>query len=268
MNDSNFALRTQDLSIGYRSNENKCGEKVLGNNLNLELGSGSLTCLLGRNGVGKSTLLQVLAGLQTGLSGDLFLGSTNIKDLTTEEKASRMAIVLTQVEHTGSMRVDELIALGRYPYTNWMGKLNKRDNKSIEQAITACECHDLVDRTLNSLSDGERQRCMIARALAQETDILLLDEPTAFLDLPSRARLMLLLRKLAKQRHLSILLSTHDLSLAMEAADQLWLMEDVENFHVGSPKELVENGILERVFNQDGIRFHPETGQLQLNIEK
>lgn len=254
------ALSTQALSLGYASN-------ILAQGLNLTLRPGELTCLLGRNGTGKSTLIRTLAALQAPVSGQLFWRDTSPSTLRPRQRAREAAVVLTHAEPTGALRVGELVALGRYPYTAWHGQTTSHDRTAIAQALEQTACADLAHRVLETLSDGERQRAFIARALAQETCLLFLDEPTAFLDLPGRAHIMLLLRRIARERQLAILLSTHDLALALDAADRFWLLEDNLHFHEGAPEDLILDGTLERTFAHDGIALDPEHGSFRLQTE-
>jgi len=257
-------LSTQALSIGYKVRR---GQVVcLAENLNLRMKAGELTCLLGRNGTGKSTLIRTLAMLHSPLSGEVLWNGSDPHELTPRARAREAAIVLTHVDDTGQMCADELVALGRYPYTDWQGRLSEHDVTVINRVFAETGSAAYRSRILNTLSDGERQRVSIARALAQETRLLFLDEPTAFLDLPGRASLMLLLRKIARERGLAILLSTHDLSLALDVADHLWLIENARQFYEGSPQKLVSDGTLERVFASDGIRFDSTTATLRLSI--
>lgn len=260
------ALSTHALSIGYRLSTHP--PAILGQDLNLELHRGELTCLIGRNGMGKSTLIRTLAALHPPLAGELHWQGRAPESLTARARARELSVVLTSVEHTGSMRVEEVVALGRYPYTAWHGNLSENDHRIIESAMERTGCLRYRNRSLQMLSDGERQRALIARALAQQTAILILDEPTAFLDLPGRAQTMLMLREMARVHDLAILLSTHDLALALDAADRLWLMEDSSAFHEGAPEDLVLSGTMERVFARDGIVLDAERGALRLDTPK
>lgn len=255
-------LHTQALSIGYPSRGGSA--MCLAEGLNLSLQPGKLVCLLGRNGAGKSTLIRTLAALHLPLTGTLLWGSEAPRDMTARARARYAAVVLTHNESLGIMTSEEVVALGRYPHTDWLGKLSKRDRQVIDRVFENTGASAYRHRIVETLSDGERQRVFIARALAQETRLLFLDEPTAFLDLPGRASLMLLLKKIACECPISIVLSTHDLALALEVADELWIQESRTQFHRGTPKELIENKILETLFAADGIYLDPATGALKL----
>ena len=194
--------------------------------INQTLMSGTFVCLTGRNGTGKSTLLKTLAGLIPPLSGQIRIGDTDIQTLTSRALAQQIGLVLTQTPDLPNTTLRELVAYGRLPYASWLGKLNENDYAVADRAIEQLGISPLAHRKINHLSDGERQKAMIARALAQGTKYLLLDEPSAFLDHESRLELMSLLVRLAHQEHKSILLSTHDLELAHQYADALWQIKE------------------------------------------
>ncbi|PJF44632.1 MAG: ABC transporter ATP-binding protein [Phototrophicales bacterium] len=253
-------LTTQNLSIGY-----KRPRKIVAEALNLELKSGELVCLLGPNGVGKSTLLRTIAAMQRPLAGYIFLGQHNIHDLSPRQRAQLISIVLTERVDNGLLTGYELVALGRYPYTDFSGRLSVQDKTIITWAIQAVGGTALAARPLNMLSDGERQKMMIARALAQDPSLMLLDEPTAFLDLPRRVELMRLLRHLAEDTQRAILVSTHDLELALQSAHRLWLMNTQGIIQEGAPEDLVLNGALQNTFAQNGLIFDAESGTFKLH---
>lgn len=243
-------LQTNSLSIGYSERK-----RFLYSDLNLSLKPGSLTCLMGPNGTGKSTLLKTLTGIIKPLSGEISYKNNSKLILNPKECAKTFSIVLTEPIPTSFLNVYQIISLGRFPYGNWFGQLKRKDKEVIDWAVKAVGVQDLLDRKINRLSDGERQRVLIGRALAQKTPIVFLDEPTAFLDLPHRIEIIHILRSLTRESNLSILLSTHDLDLVLNSADELWLLSENQNFFTGSPEDLLLSSKLEETFSRKDLSF-------------
>ena len=208
-------ISLSQLSVGY-----SLSHPVI-SDINLELRSGQLACLIGENGIGKSTLLKTLTGFLPKLKGSLLLGNRDIESFSQRELARQVSIVLTQKPDVQNLTIEEIIGLGRSPYTGFFGRLRTEDRKVVDDAIATMGIEKLRGRMIQTLSDGERQKVMIAKALAQETPIILLDEPTAFLDFPSKAETFQSLQRMAHERDKLILLSTHDLELAVRFADSL-----------------------------------------------
>jgi len=208
-------ISLSQLSVGY-----SLSHPVI-SDINLELRSGQLVCLIGENGIGKSTLLKTLTGFLPKLKGSLLLGNRDIESFSQRELARQVSIVLTQKPDVQNLTIEEIIGLGRSPYTGFFGRLRAEDRKVVDDAIATMGIEKLRGRMIQTLSDGERQKVMIAKALAQETPIILLDEPTAFLDFPSKADTFQSLQRMAHERDKLILLSTHDLELAVRFADSL-----------------------------------------------
>lgn len=255
-------VRLENLSIGYDDGKSR---HIVAQALNAPIISGQLTCLLGRNGVGKSTLLRTIAGFQPALGGQILINDRPLGDFPKPRLAQLISVVLTGKPQVQNMRVEELVALGRSPYTDFWGRLRPADRKAVGEALEQVGIKAFAHRMVSTLSDGERQKVMIAKALAQQTPIIVLDEPTAFLDFPSKVDTMQLLRQLARETDKTIFLSTHDLELAMQLADCLWMM-DGEQLHIGAPQELVENGTLSRYVERNDIRFDTQT--MTLRIER
>ncbi len=253
-------LTTHDLTIGYAR-----PTRIVAANVNVSLSGGELVCLIGPNGAGKSTLLRTLAGMQPPLNGQVRLMDDDIGGLKPQELARRLSIVLTERVSVGMLPVYELVALGRYPYTDWSGRLTPEDEAVVFRAIEAVGAVELARRQVGELSDGERQKVMIARALAQEPGLMLLDEPTAFLDLPRRVEIMRMLRELARSTGRAILLSTHDLDLALRTADRIWLMPMHGQVQVGAPEDLVLSGAFEAAFRSEGVEFDREIGSFRVS---
>jgi iron complex transport system ATP-binding protein len=202
--------------------------------------------------------------MQTPLAGQVRIGGDDVHRLPAVELAKRLAIVLTERIEVGNLSAYALAALGRHPYTNWRGTLTAQDEAVVQAALTQVGAASLAARSVNELSDGERQRVMIARALAQEPQVLLLDEPTAFLDLPRRVDVLHLLSSLARERRCAVLLSTHDLDLALRVADCLWLMAPNGVLTTGLPEELALNGALAATFRSEGVEFDNITGAFKV----
>jgi iron complex transport system ATP-binding protein len=249
------ALRTRDLAVGYR---NRRQRKAVLERVNLRVEPGELVCLLGPNGIGKSTLMRTLARMQPALWGSVELGGTALESLSASDLARRVGVVLTERIAVESLRVEQLVALGRYPHSGWLGRLSDHDHQVVSWAIGAVGANHLAGRDFARMSDGERQRVMVARALAQEPVLLLLDEPTAFLDVPSRVDLMGLLRQLTRGRSLAVIVSTHDLELALRTADVVWLLLPGGDIVTGAPEDVVLSGGMATAFEGRQIRFHPE----------
>lgn len=241
-------LETKSLSIGYQE---KRIHKVLQRDINIRLCKGEIISLMGQNGVGKTTFIKTISGLQPALTGDIFYGGENLKNLSNRQLATRLSLVLTEKPFNSSISVLELIAIGRHPYSGWMGVLSKKDKDVIEWAINETHINYLVEKKLYQLSDGQLQKVMIARALAQETDLIILDEPAAHLDLHNKIEVMMLLRQIAAQGK-GILISTHDMQISTQLSDRLWLFNFNETVKEGVPEDLILNGTLEKtLFLQD-----------------
>lgn len=250
-------IHTANLSIGYIHRKE---EYVVQNKLNLNVFRGELVCLIGPNGCGKSTLLRSLAGLQPVLEGEIIIEGRPIGKQTLKDKARLIGLVLTDRVEVSNLTVFQLIALGRNPYTDWLGNLSNEDTEKIQTAIEQVHLKGYEQRFLNELSDGERQRTMIAKALVQDTPVILLDEPTAHLDLPNRVEIMILLRSLAKKTNKAVVLSTHELDLALQASDKLWLMSPKGGIAVGTPEDLILSNHLQQVFANNSFYFDNKTG--------
>ena len=245
------------LVIGYP------GHEVAGP-ITASLCEGELCCLLGANGAGKSTLLRTLAAFQPALSGEIRIDGRRLSDISPRELSTLTGIVLTERIRTAGITARDLVAMGRSPYTNFWGRLTEEDYRFVDDAMEQVGITALADRQIAALSDGERQKVMIAKALAQGTPIILLDEPTAFLDFPSKVEVMLLLGRLAHDMGKIIFLSTHDLDLALQTADRLWLMAKGEGrFSVGTPRELAS--VLPRFFPSEHLKF--DTQNFRFNIK-
>jgi cobalamin transport system ATP-binding protein len=256
-------LRTENLAVGYASGRVK--HAPVANTVNVDIHAGQLICLLGPNGSGKSTLLRTLAGLQPPLAGVIEIGGINAGKLKPAQLAKLISLVLTDSVRLSNLNVYSLVALGRYPHSNWLGTLEDADKAIIDQAIEETGIAPFLKRKIATLSDGECQKVMLARALAQDTPILMLDEPTAHLDLPSRIQLMRLLLRLTRHTDKGILISTHELDLALQVADEVWLLSGEGHLHKGTPEDLVLNGTFEAAFNKEGILFDKATGSFPMN---
>ena len=251
-------LRASGLSVGYRR-----GRKpplTLAAGLQLTLAPGELVCLIGPNGAGKSTLLRTLAGLQPPLAGQVTLAGLNLQQMDARDRAQRLATVWTGPVDVGLLSAWELVALGRHPHSGWSGRLRPQDEAAVDAALAAVDATALAWQPVDRLSDGQRQKVNIARALAQEPLLLLLDEPTAWLDLARRAEIMALLRRLAREQGCAVLLSTHDLELALRHADQLWLMSGDGALQAGAPEDLALSGALSSAFHSSGMHYDPLGG--------
>ncbi len=259
MIDSALLLQTVNLSIGYAAHQS-----IL-EGLNLSLYKGELVCLLGENGIGKSTLLKTLSKTMPLLSGDVSIAGKSIRAINQHELAKKISLVLTGSHEIGMMDAIELVALGRYPHTGWGGKLTKRDIEIVNNAMSLTGIQYLSSRKVTELSDGQLQKVMIARAVAQDSDLMILDEPTAFLDVNNRVEVMYMLKKLAEDTNKTILISTHDLDLAFQVSGRLWLATKA-GITTGSPEDLILNGEIERTFATENFHFEKATGKFRKTI--
>lgn len=256
-------LNTRNLSIGY-----KRGKKILKQvheKISFELYRGELTCLLGPNGVGKSTLLRTIGASQPPLQGNIFLDNKDIHEYSVKDLSRQIGLVLTEKTFAGALRVKELVALGRHPHTGFFGKLSSYDYAIIEKAMADTGITEKKEAYVAELSDGERQKVMIAKALTQESPIIILDEPTSFLDIISRIEIMNLLRDLARIKNKAILLSTHDLDQALMNADKLWLLGKNTGLCCGNPEDLIFNGKIDEIFDHHQIRLDKLSGAFRKN---
>ena len=242
-------IRFDNIHLGY-------GNRTLIENLSATVERGALTALVGRNGTGKSTLLRAIAQLGEVLSGEILLDGQPLQTLAPSEMASMVAFVTTDKVRIANLRCRDVVALGRAPYTNWIGRMQEQDKAIVEQALESVGMSDYADKTMDRMSDGECQRIMIARALAQQTPIILLDEPTAFLDMPNRYELCTLLRRLAHEEQKCILFSTHELDIALSLCDAIALIAPPE-LHILPTDDMVRSGHIERLFTTGIVAFDP-----------
>ena len=289
---NNETIQLRNLSIGYQTRH---GVKTVAEGISGSILSGQLTCLLGPNGVGKSTLLRTLSAFQPAISGEvLFRGVRSeesgvrnddqevreISTLSDKELSKKIGVVLTEKPDVRNMTARELVSLGRSPYTGFWGRYSKDDLRVVDESIAQVGIEALSLRMVHTLSDGERQKVMIAKALAQQTPVIFLDEPTAFLDYPSKVEMLQLLRRISREAEKTIFLSTHDVELALQLADTIWLMTKSRGVRseecgvrneecgvkIGSPKDLAENGELSRFIERKDIVFDKET--LSIKVKK
>ncbi len=252
-------LAASALAVGYR--RGRRAPLTLAADVDLSLAAGELVCLVGPNGAGKSTLLRTLAGLQRPLAGRVTLAGADLHAMDARARAQRLATVWTGPVEVGLMAARELVALGRHPHSGWSGRLRAADEAMIDAALAAVDAAELAWQPVDQLSDGQRQKINIARALAQEPQLLLLDEPAAWLDLARRAEIMALLQRLARQQGCAVLLSSHDLELALRHADRLWLMSGDGTLRAGAPEDLALGGALSTAFRSAGLHYDALEGK-------
>ncbi|MBK0371214.1 ABC transporter ATP-binding protein [Flavobacterium agrisoli] len=250
-------LVTQDLTIGYTS---KNEVTTIAKNINITLQSGMLVALVGGNGIGKSTLLRTLTGIQKPVSGSVLLNQKSISHFKRNELSQQLSVVLTEKLPPSNLSVFELVALGRQPYTNWIGSLSNEDSEKIKQAMLLTQIEHLAEKKHYEISDGQLQKVLIARALAQDTPLIILDEPTTHLDLQHKVSLFKLLKKLTVETQKCILFSTHDVDLAIQLSDEMILMTP-EFLAQETPCNHIEKGNFSRLFEDDSIVFDPEKGK-------
>jgi len=254
-------ISLNDASIGYKGKSQTT--MVVKSGISVYALKGELVALIGGNGVGKSTLLRTIAGFQPSFHGDVLLRGKQVNTYHEKERALIMSFVSTEIIRVPNLSVFDLVSLGRYPYTNWFGKLLDEDRHIVEEAIRSVGLQGYENRMVNYLSDGERQKAMIARTLAQDTEIIVLDEPTAFLDLSNKYGIVHILHELAREKGKTILFSTHDLTTAIAESDRIWLMLD-ESVEQGSPEDLVLNGSFDALFHNEHLYFDPEKGDFRI----
>ncbi|WP_264525124.1 ABC transporter ATP-binding protein [Flavobacterium sp. N502536] len=250
-------LKTTNLSIGYKS---KKGVVTIAENLNLSLTSGKLISLIGANGIGKSTLLRTITGIQHPLSGQVFLNDKNISSYRPLALAQNLSLVLTEKLPPSNLSVFELVALGRQPYTNWIGTLSETDIEKVHEALQLTQIEHLAQKKHFEISDGQLQKVLIARALAQDTPLIILDEPTTHLDLLHKVSLFKLLKKLTEETQKCILFSTHDIDLAIQLSDEMIIMTS-ELVVQDAPCNLISKGSFETLFKDEHIVFDAEKGK-------
>lgn len=249
-------LILRSLTTGYSTSH---GKVVIQKNLDATLCEGEFVCMLGPNGAGKTTLLRTLSGFLPPLEGSVLIDGRELSQIAPRELAKKIGVVLTERPSVSSMTAEQLVGLGRSPYTGFWGRITDRDRSVIKEALDAVGGAGLADRLVDTLSDGERQKVMTAKALAQQTPLIFLDEPTAFLDYPSKAEMMRMLRDLAHKHAKIVFLSTHDVNMALALADKIWLVDRVLGVVTGTPRELALNGHMQRYFLRPGLCFNQDT---------
>lgn len=258
--DPHIALEGRGLTLGYTQGGRR---KEILQDLHFQLLTGEFTCLLGPNGVGKSSLVKSILGELLPWKGDMLLHGKALQSLDIQERAKRIAVVLAQSAYPGYMTVGQLVALGRTPYLSWGGKLQEEDRKKVHQAMEDTRISHLKDERLNELSDGQRQKAMIARALAQDGAVMVLDEPTAHLDLVNRLEIMHLLREITRTKGKAVLVVTHDLDIALETADRFWILNCGLPLLAGKPEDLVLSGQIQALFPSDRYQFNVARGRVE-----
>jgi iron complex transport system ATP-binding protein len=261
MSSNKTILSTSNLSIGYQSKKKK---NIIAENLNLTFEEGKLISLVGANGIGKSTLLRTITGIQKPLAGTVTLKEKEIHLYDSLSLAQNLSLVLTEKLPPSNLTVFELIALGRQPYTNWLGKLSAEDLEKINQAITLTHIEHLLDKKHHEISDGQLQIVLIARALAQDTPLIILDEPTTHLDLFHKVSIFKLLKKLSQETNKCILFSTHDIDLAIQLSDEMIVMSE-SSVEQDQPCNLITKGIFNTLFKDSSITFDGEKGKFVIN---
>ncbi|WP_425635790.1 ABC transporter ATP-binding protein [Algoriphagus yeomjeoni] len=254
----------RNLSLGYT--KGKVQKEIL-HGLDFELFSGEMTCLLGPNGVGKSTLVKAILGQLKPFKGEVLLKGKLISGYSNELLSKELAVVLTEPFLPGNMTVGQLVAMGRIPHTGWTGKLEGRDREVIQNALSATKIEYLRDERLSEISDGQRQKALIARALAQDGKVMVLDEPTAHLDLVNRYEIMHLLREISKNQGKAILVVTHDLEIALETADRFWLLNCGTPLISGLPEDLVISGQINQLLPGKKFHFSVEKGRIESKVQ-
>lgn len=257
----NIVLSAAGISIGYDKGKQ---EKVIASDLTVSLKKGCLTALVGANGIGKSTLLRTITGIQKPLTGEVLFSHKNIENYTGKELAQRLSIVLTEGLPPSNLTVYEIVALGRQPYTNWLGALADEDITKVKTALELTQTSHLANRKYYEISDGQLQKVLIARALAQDTELIILDEPTTHLDLLHKVSLLKLLKKLTHETGKSILYSTHDLDLALQLSDEMIVMT-TDSVTQDTPQNLTQNKVLDKIFNDKHIRFDAALGRFKID---
>ena len=255
-----IVLKTQGLSVGYAS---KKGTSVIGSGINIKLYKGELVGLVGGNGIGKSTLLRSLTKVQPKLEGEIYINNSNLSSYSNLELAKVLSLVLTESLTSKNLTVFELVALGRQPYTNWIGSFSKKDIEIVNQVLNQINIETLSHKKCFELSDGQLQKVMIARALAQDTDLIILDEPTTHLDMYHKAYILKLLQKLAKETNKTILFSSHEIDLAIQLCDKLIVMNK-DTVVSDAPCNLISNGTFNSLFPKDLIAFDSKTGSFRV----
>jgi len=258
--EKHIILQARNLSVGYAK---KGGDSVIAEAIDFSIEKGELVGLVGANGIGKSTLLRTLTGMQNALKGSIFLNGKELNGYSSFQLATQLSVVLTEAPASKNLTVLEMISLGRQPYTNWIGTLSEADRKAIDFALKATETVALAHRKCFELSDGQMQRVAIARALAQDTPLIILDEPTTHLDLYHRAYILKLLKNLAKETGKTILFSTHEIDLAIQLTDKMLVMAKNETYF-DDPCKLIETGRFEALFPKETINFDSETGRFTI----
>ena len=261
MSSNKIILSTSNLSIGYQSKKEK---NTIAENLNLTFEEGKLISLVGGNGIGKSTLLRTITGIQKPIAGTVMLKEKEIHNYESLALAQNLSLVLTEKLPPSNLSVFELIALGRQPYTNWLGKLSAEDLEKINQAITLTHIEHLIDKKHHEISDGQLQIVLIARALAQDTPLIILDEPTTHLDLFHKVSVFKLLKKLSQETNKCILFSTHDIDLAIQLSDEMIVMSE-SSVEQDQPCNLITKGVFNTLFKDSSITFDGEKGKFVIN---
>jgi len=254
----NMVIELRNLSIGYLKGKQRL---FILKELNACLHKGELVCLVGENGVGKSTLLRTISGVQAPLSGQIFIHQKPLRDYSAQELARVISLVLTDRIYAGNLTVREIVTLGRHPYTNWLGILDDEDQRKVEWSMEITGIRNMEDQLISELSDGQFQKTLIARALAQDTDIIILDEPTAHLDVTNKIVILKLLKDLAGRTGKSVLMATHELELGLQVADHLWMAFRNDIMLTGAPEDLVLDGAFHRMIDNDSIIFDDSNGR-------
>lgn len=249
-------ISLQHLTVGY-------GNKTVLSDINQTLSRGQMVCLLGTNGIGKSTIMRTIAGFQPPLSGKILLDGHDMSTLTLSQRSKNISVVLTERIEVPYMTVADLVGMGRSPYTGFFGTLTKEDRTIVSEAIEMVGITSLAQRTIDTLSDGERQKVLLAKALAQQTPVILLDEPTAFLDFHAKVSTLRLMLRLAHETNKTILLSTHDVEMAIQLSDILWIVQEGKIFN-GTTTLLTESGILQQFLKAEGICYDTEEHTLKI----
>jgi iron complex transport system ATP-binding protein len=253
-------LQATDLSLGYKKGSRS---NVIADNISFSLEKGKLTCLLGPNGVGKSTLIKTIMGQIPALKNQVYLDKKPTNSISIKDLSKKIAVVLTEKINSANLTVKQVVSLGRIPHTGWLGNLSVEDQQKIDTAIHSTHINYIEDRPMSELSDGQLQKVLIARALAQDGEILILDEPTAHLDLINRFEIMHLLREIAKDKNKAVLVVTHDLDIAINTSDEFWLMQCGLPLVCGSPEDLILQGKIDLLLPTEALHFDKTDGKVQ-----